>query len=201
MFKMFIIFALFAVVVPSFQALHSHGATSEYNNTITKEQDYLAYVNSTYGIKIEYPSDWSLRENVDLIPTDPFVEIVKFYSPVTQKDKYGWTILVYEDIRSINRSSIATLNELLERTIIEKQVLPDFKIVEAIAENETAGKSYAWYRLTWIDNILGFDRKLTDVGTIVNNRIFVIKYSATSENYSVGSDIFAKMVDSFQLMN
>jgi tetratricopeptide (TPR) repeat protein len=152
----------------------------------------LTYSNTTYGIKLKYPAQWRVSESADVNSADDFKDIVKFYSPSVDETKNRFTILIYQDMRPVKYSSNNLINEILKRAINEKRMFPNFTIIESIPENTS-------YTLTYTDNLIGPERKVTEIGKVFDDRIFVIRYAAAPSNHSIYKNFLTELIDSFEV--
>ena len=96
----------------------------------------LTYENSTYGITIKYPHNWSIIGSAGIEDTD--VDIVTFLSP-NQTDNA--IVDVHQDkLANANRDIAAYLNSAIS---LYKNDLHDFKVIESNTNSILVGnKSY-----------------------------------------------------------
>ena len=88
--------------------------------------DFLLYENSTYGIKIGYPKNWSVEASSH--ETYPLTKIVNFDSP--KAGDYTTISLYTYDYTNI---PIYTLKDLLNNVTdgytLYSDIFPDFKVI------------------------------------------------------------------------
>jgi serine/threonine-protein kinase len=165
-----------------------------------EEESFLMYENHTFGIKICYPSDWTIDEknttlfNNGVTTTVAFVKDFKSFSG-------DFLISVY-DLTPNSSTHTITLGKLLDSIIdsYKKYIYTDFNLVESNITH-LAGKNNPAYKLVWIDPEGQYTIKTMQIGTIINHKLYVIQYYAELEKYSDNLPIIQKMVDSLQIDN
>src|SRR5918992_4706805 len=65
------------------QAFSQSSEEEEDDNSTTQSGGFVTYDNATYGVTIQYPSNW-LVETTDF-PGDPLTQIVGFFSPLESR--------------------------------------------------------------------------------------------------------------------
>lgn len=99
--------------------------------------DFLQYVNYTYGVKIQYPSDWE-KDSLDDNPNDNVIyPIIRFSSPLENaSDRFTENIVVAKE----NESLYKNLDQFLGGTIHHSSGLEDYSVIE-VNTNSTLRES------------------------------------------------------------
>jgi S1-C subfamily serine protease len=164
---------------------------------IIEEEDLPSFENNSYGIKIQYPANWT-KDEEDLDPTDPITNIVTFSSPFGNRlDQYSENFgISIENLTDTNM----TLEEYADSLIANyNETLTDFKLIESNT-NGTLGGSNPAYRLVYSDREDDTSYKTMEVGTIIGDKVYFIEYIAEEENYSDYLPIVYTMADSLEII-
>ena len=167
-------------MVDSFDIINTNTAASMPSN-INQTQSFLTYTNSTYGIKIQYPSDWKIEH-----PRNPTI-VVRFHSPTVSvlgieiENLPPNTKLVEKEAAVINLLSKAFAGFKLIGSI--PAVLAD-NAAERIVYTVTQGK---------------IDLKFMQVITIKVDKGYTITYGTTKELFANDLPTVHRMIDSFQI--
>ncbi len=156
---------------------------------------YLPYNNSEYGIRMNYPSDWSYQEAQP--PTDVAIfPIVRMFPPISD-DPNAVTFLEIgiEDLGnpfSIDEYSRSTINAYRESR-------QNFDLVSSNTEDTLSGLPA--YELVFTDSANGTDRKLIEVGALDsdNNRVYYLLFNTEESRYDLFVPALESIIDSFQL--
>jgi serine/threonine-protein kinase len=151
-------------------------------NDTTASTGFLMYENPTYGISMQYPSDWRISKS-----NENTTQIVEFDTP--SADSLIVTI-VKLDKPNYN------LKQFLDEKIQELNIYTDQveeSTTNAILANQPA------YSLIYTDTIT-WD-KVKEVGTIIGDKVYILTYSTNIQNYSTYLATVDKMIDSFQITN
>jgi hypothetical protein len=173
-------------------------------NNLEEGGEFLTYTNDTYGIRIQYPQNWTIKDNYRLNPDDPYITIVSFFAPpgknITSPRE---EVTVYVDTQQYRTS----LEEYIQDTVLANNntVLGDWEDIEIIkAElNSTLAERPAYkVAMTYRDQTNGgaIDRYLLDTGTVVGDKVYVISYWAQPQTYSKVLPNVQKMMDSFKIL-
>jgi DNA-binding beta-propeller fold protein YncE len=168
------------------------------------DDKFLTYMNASYGIRIQYPQNWTIKDNYRLNPDDPYITIVSFFAPpgknITSPRE---EVTVYVDTQQYRTS----LEEYIQDTVLANNntVLGDWEDIEIIkAElNSTLAERPAYkVAMTYRDQTNGgaIDRYLLDTGTVVGDKVYVISYWAQPQTYSKVLPNVQKMMDSFKIL-
>jgi PsbP-like protein len=200
------LFLIFSVAValstshifPQQQAVAQKATTIGLSPCFTTLSSFLTYQNSTYGIKIQYPSNWKPKPT----GSDSRNIIVAF---IPAKSLFGNTsvALTIEVLSlppilpTVHNISMSTLAPFIIDAI--KQTNPDFQLDES---NSTTIRSdistIPAYKIVYTTD----DHKIMKIITIKGDKAYVITYGTKqSAQYSNYLPIAQKMIDSFQIVN
>jgi hypothetical protein len=157
--------------------------------------DILTYQNSSYGITIHYPANWTVDEE-DSDPNDNITNIVTFVSPLENtSDNYSENLGIgLERLTDQNM----TLDEYTSSLITDyNNTSTDFNLNE-LNTNITLGGSPA-YGLLYTDREDGTNYKTMEIGTIIGDRVFYIEYIAEENKYSNYLPTIQMMINSFRV--
>ena len=164
---------------------------------IIEEEDLPSFENNSYGIKMQYPANWT-KDEEDLDPTDPITNIVTFSAPFDSRlDQYSENFgISIENLTDTNM----TLEEYADSLIANyNETLTDFKLIESNT-NSTLGGSNPAYRLVYSDREDDTSYRTMEVGTIIGDKVYFIEYIAEEENYSDYLPIVYTMADSLEII-
>lgn len=162
------------------------------NNSVetTSNSDFLIYENSTFGIKIQYPSDW-LKNTTD--------QGVTFVLPAERNSSNPENFLAKLDATTIARVPATASLKGLAGGVLDgyRKSLPNFQL-ESYA-NTTAGGSPAVKIVYMFTGYKDGNLKATDIATIKNSRLYIIQYYVQSK-YQNYMPMLQKMVESFTII-
>jgi eukaryotic-like serine/threonine-protein kinase len=162
------------------------------NNSVgtTSNSDFLIYENSTFGIKIQYPSDW-LKNTTD--------QGVTFVLPAERNSSNPENFLAKLDAATIAQvPASASLKELADGVLNGyRKSLPNFQL-ESYG-NTTAGGNPAVKIVYMFTGYKDGNLKATDIATIKNSRLYIIQYYVQSK-YQNYMPMLQKMVESFTII-
>ncbi len=174
-----------------------------YTNTIihqqqeafaqTNDNTFERYENPTYGINIQYPSDWGVDEG-NIYADDYVTDIVSFIAPIrSNTEAYAPSLSISID------NLLPNLNEYLTRITTDYSgTYEDFNVIESDADTILSDKPA--YKLVFTDED-GIDYKSMEIGTIIGDKVYFITYDAVEEQYSDYLPTIQKMISSFQLVD
>jgi eukaryotic-like serine/threonine-protein kinase len=161
---------------------------------------FRTYENPTSGIHIQYPSNWTIYvgDGFSDDDDDATVDIVSFFGPVRSDTKaYAQSLSISID----NPPSDLNLNlsEYFSRLTNDyKARLEDFKVIESNTNSSIlAGKPA--YKLVYSDEEDEIHYKTLDIGTIIGDKVYSIRYIAKEEQYSEYLPTIQKMINSFKI--
>lgn len=162
---------------------------------IIDEDSFLPYNNSEYGIRMNYPSDWSYQE-VQAHTDATIIPIVNMFLPISD-DPNAVTFLQIgieklETPFSIDEYSRSIINGYRESRL-------NFDLVSSNTGNTLSG--LPTYEIVFTDSANGTDRKLMGVGALDsdNNRVYYLLFNTEESRYDLFVPALESMIDSFQL--
>ena len=176
------------------QQTSTSSQTSTETSTPTKEEPSApktkTYTNSTYGLSLEYPEDWSMKEN----PATGIV--VAFGSPKeSSDDKFVDNVNV--SFTNLSSKDALTLDQLADAWLKETEnSAPTFKLLDR-QHTSVAGETAE--QLVYSFSNKGMDMKGMVVITMKNKMAYIVTYSAEEGSYDKFVDAANTMVSSLKL--
>src|SRR5919107_1104392 len=155
-------------------------ATIPNSNNLTNA--ILTYQNNSYDITIQYPANWTKVER-DFTPNDPVANIVAFRSPAENtSDTYPENLAI--SVQRLTDQNM-TLDEYAAALITRyNKTLTDFNLIESNTNITLGGGNNPAYGLIFTYREDGTNYKRMEIGTIVGDRIYFIRYNAQEKQYS-----------------
>src|ERR687895_175417 len=181
-----------SVALPANVIIHQQEAFAQ-----TTDNTFKRYENPTYGINIQYPSNWRIDEG-DVYADDYVTDIVSFIAPITSNtEDYAPSLSISIDNPPPNLNE--NLNEYLTRITSEySDTYEDFQVIESDTNSILSG--YPAYEIVFTDEEDGIDYKTMEIGTIIGDKIyFVTYYAEEEEQYSDYLPTIQKMVSSLEM--
>jgi eukaryotic-like serine/threonine-protein kinase len=205
--RLFYFVAIILLIIPIASFLNqfvnnSAFAQSPANNTIAPStaftapvktiSKFLTYSNPSYGIKIQFPSDWKVSRN----GLRDYNDVVAFYAPIENisdifpehvtlsRTDYLQNISLVQYGISINKTLNVPGIHILQSTAITLSDNPAHEIVFSITPPKMG---------IVLQNML--------IYTIKNNKVYVILYNAEASKYSTYLPIVQRMIQSFKILN
>jgi PsbP-like protein len=155
----------------------------------------LTYQNNSYGIRIQYPANWTKSEQ-ELDPNDNVTNIVALSSPLLSTfDNFSETLAISTETLS---NQNMTLKEYATSLVTDyNKTLTDFKLIDLNTKVVLGGKPA--YGLTYTDREDNINYKTAEIGTIIGDRIYYVEYIAEEKQYSDYLPKIKMMIDSLQI--
>jgi hypothetical protein len=168
------------------------------DNNNKNNNSFRTYENPAYGIQIQYPSSWIIYAGDVFSDNDPSIGIVSFLGPV-KSDTEAYAPSLYISIDNPPADLNLNLNECLARITNDYKVgLKEFKVIESdTISSILAGK--AAYKLVFTDEEDEIYYKTMDIGTIIEDKVYSIRYAAEKEQYSNYLPLVQKMINSLNI--
>lgn len=176
----------------------SNQTTTNIPKSSNQTTDILTYQNSSYGVRIQYPANWTKDER-DFNPNNALTDIVAFYSPVENtSDNYSESLVISME-RLSNKNM--TLNEFANSsTTYYNETLTDFNLIESNTNITLAGgNNSSAYGLIYTDRVDGTNYKRMEIGTIIGDKVYFIRYNAEEKKYSNYLPTIQMMINSLQI--
>jgi hypothetical protein len=158
---------------------------------------YDQYNNETYGIEIQYPSDWKVDTKNYNENSTRYTTLVAFFSPLNNyKDPFQDFVEIIHDKVPYK----ANLAGYLDEAINSYKDLKNFHLVSSTTGFSLGGLPAYKLTYTYRDDSVSppLDEKVNVVGTLVGNDAFFIRYYAQKNSYPNYLPIFNKMIESFK---
>ena len=158
---------------------------------------FLLYNNSEYGIRLNYPSDWSYQELQGLTNATIF-PIVNMFPPISDDpNAVSFLEIGREDLEnpfSIDEYSRNVINEYRES-------MPNFDLISTNTDNTLSGLPA--YEIVFTDLVNGTNRKFMEVGALDSNsnRVYYLFFSTEESRYDLFVPALESIIDSFQLFS
>jgi hypothetical protein len=190
-----------SVVVMFGQQQQSFSQLSEQDtNSATQSPDFLTYDNATYGITIQYPSNW-IVDTTDF-PGDPLTQIVGFFSPFESRvDTYEERLWIAQEQQSFSEDF--DLAQYAEQIVSNyNSTLNDFSLDEIDTETARLGNNDSpAYRIVYTERLQpeNIDLKTLEIGTVIEDKVYVVMYHAETAKYDQYLPIIEEMINSVEL--
>jgi hypothetical protein len=182
------------------QQSFSQPSEQDTNSATTQSTDFLTYDNATYGVTIQYPSNW-LVDNTDF-PGDPLTQIVGFFSPLESRvDTYEERLWIAQEQQSFSEDF--NLEQYAEQIVSNyNSTLIDFSLDEIDTETATLGNNDSpAYRIVYTERLQpeDIDLKTLEIGTIIGDKVYVVMYHAETARYDQYLPIIEEMINLLEL--
>jgi len=153
----------------------------------------LSYENPTYGITLQYPSDWMASTNQ--LPT--YNSIIGFYSPLESLSD----VLPVEFALSITPYTTNIPLEEYTKTTITALEQQGMKISESSATTIAGNPAH---KITFspgdqIAQNSPVEFNFMQIFTIIGNKVYSLSYNAEASKFSTHLDTIQKMLDSLKI--
>jgi hypothetical protein len=168
------------------------------NGTIRERQTFSTYENASYGIQMQYPSDWQVRIGEE--DNDSVIDIVGFYSPTEYRlDNYDERIWIsLDNIRSENITLEEYFNEVIN---YKNESLQDFHLLDNDTDSMILA-GYPAYRLVYTSTLEdGTINKQMEIGTKIGDKVYYLTYYAEEEKYHNFLPVIHDMINSFEIQD
>jgi eukaryotic-like serine/threonine-protein kinase len=158
----------------------------------TTPANLLTYQNSTFGIKLQYPSNWEKQENGTRQDTQ--TDIVTFLSPVINSRAN-----LDVSIDDISGEKGISLTQYANQNIADlNQSLPDAKLIASNTNNVVIAGLPA-YRMVYTSADGSTILKTMEIGAMKGDKVYILTYEAAMQEYAKYLPVIQRMIDSFQI--
>jgi hypothetical protein len=158
----------------------------------TTPANLLTYQNSTFGIKLQYPSNWEKQENGTRQDTQ--TDIVTFLSPVINSRAN-----LDVSIDDISGEKGISLTQYANQNIADlNQSLPDAKFIASNTNNVVIAGLPA-YRMVYTSADGNTILKTMEIGAMKGDKVYILTYEAAMQEYAKYLPVIQRMIDSFQI--
>jgi hypothetical protein len=183
--------ALLVISLMGSSALINARVNSTAGTDQTVPSDFLTYDNSTYGVKIQYPPDWDLREPFNTPGT--YTEIADFSPPISS-DKNANTVVALSVTDLIQKRTLGYLIKNAIGLFRGANDTSNFKVVDATTDALLGGQKA--FSLIYTSTTKGLDEKTMLLGSIFGNRLYQILYTSEPSKFDLFLPAVNKMVGS-----
>jgi len=189
-----LIASISSTVLHEQQAMAQKTTTSSFSATkptpLPTTSNFLTYQNPTYGIKIQYPSDWTMSQT----GLRDYTNIVAFYTPLQNLTAVPSQFLLSRTHYSQN----ITLNDYSKLVSATLQQ-PGVQIVES--KPFTLGDGTPAHSIVFIppSGNVPFKPEIMLVWTVKGSNVYTLLYSGDAAKYSFYLPTIQKMINSFEI--
>jgi hypothetical protein len=172
------------------------------SNASTITTSFKTYGNSTYGIGIQYPSNWEIDTHLGS-EQDNIIHAVDFRSPY-ENDSDRFADFVAIDIEKLSTKKNMKLDKYADSIInSDRESFPSFNLIESNT-NSTTLAGFPAYRLQYTLPYQRFGEddiniKAMEIGTIIDGRAYALIYYAEAAKYDSYLPIIQKIINSFKI--
>ncbi|MDP9289818.1 MAG: hypothetical protein M3P08_16695 [Thermoproteota archaeon] len=196
-----LLFSVLVLVCASYAPLiNAQQKTNSSSSLQTKLQNYT---NATYGIKIQYPSRWSLEEGKNAV-NNTTVHIADISPPIASDPNATVSLSVYVDTKPTSNNSV---NQYVRDVIDGYRVKdstdfkPHFRVIVANANNSILGGHPAYLLVySWSNDGIG-PTKSMETGTLAGDRVYYLIFDSELSKYSRFLPVVKQMISSFRFTN
>jgi hypothetical protein len=152
------------------------------------------YENKIYGIKVQYPSDWSVQESAS---SGGLITIATFLSPTGNPFPTA-VVTIYMDRlhnSTTNLNNYAHFVAFTDYKRYNSTYFRDFKLLKLSTNSTLAGKAACALIGTYDLTPSGL-QKLMEIGTIIGDKAYSVQYIADVPKYFDYLPTVQKMIDS-----
>jgi tetratricopeptide (TPR) repeat protein len=161
------------------------------NTTPGNATNFLEYENSTYGIKMQYPSNWRVEGASNS-------SIVASFYP--QRNNAGYVMVDIQNLTT-NYTPGQYLNSLILGDSADYKGFPDIRFNQNTTNNIIlAGHPGYLLNGTFRDPSSDTLQRFTNIGTIIGDKLYSIIYYSPAETYPVYNTIYDQMIKSFEVI-
>src|SRR5438067_2643311 len=195
MFKLLSFHSVTMVIISSLLSANCYTTMSQasalfdiLSPTSNNNNNFIAYQDSTLGIKIDYPAGWTHELHAG--------SLVTFLASL-ESDSNTYPAGLGVKVQHMKSSKNISLNEITKVQIKNlTQDHPDFKLIES-TDYKVGGNNAHKIVFTATDDKKN-ERKAMQIWTLRGDKAYLITYKAEPGKYSRYLPIIQKMVDSFQ---
>ena len=157
-------------------------------DSITPTSGFSSYENPIQGIKVNYPFDWSIKENIGV------VAVVFLSSKSGSSDQFQENVNII--VQDISSESI-TLKKYTESNMDDIKKNPDASLIDS--GEMTLGGSPG-YKVVYSAKKSPFNLQVFQAWTIKNSKIYLISYTAEVSKYQDHLNSVIQMLNSFEIL-
>jgi hypothetical protein len=159
---------------------------------------FSTYENSTYGIRVQYPSEWSVQESNT---TGTLIKIATFVSPTGPDSDPTAGVSIYMD--KLHNSTTTLNNYAHFVAFTDYENIPSyfhaFKLLELSTNSSVLAGKPAYTLIGTYDLPSSGLQKIMEIGTIIGDKAYSLQYIADAPKFSGYLPAVQKMTDSLQI--
>lgn len=158
------------------------------------------YENTAYGIRLQYPSDWSVQQ---LNASGTLINIATFVSPTGPNSNPTAEVTIYMDRLHNSTTNLDNYAHFVAFTDYENRPsdFHGFRLLELNTNSSIlAGKPAYTLIATYELHSSGL-QKLMEIGTIIGDKAYSVQYIADASQYAEYLPIVQKMIGSLVIKN
>jgi Flp pilus assembly protein TadD len=160
------------------------------NTTPGNVTKFLEYENSTYGIKMQYPSNWSVEGG-----SNPAI-IASFYPR-----SYANYVMIQIENLSTGYTPDQYLNSLMLGDAADHKDFPDIRFSQNTTNNIIlAGHPGYLLNGTFRHPTSDALQMFTNIGTIIGDKVYSVIYYSPAETYPIYNMKYLQMIKSFEVV-
>ena len=171
-------------------------AQTDWNSGTENTVATSTYENTTYGIQVQYPSDWTIQQSN---ASGTLINIATFISPTGPNSNPTADVAINMDnlhnstTNLNNYARFIAFNDYENRTSYHA-----FKLLELSTNSTLAGKP-AYTIIGTYDLPSSGLQKIMEIGSIIGDKAYSLQYIADAPKLSGYLPAVQKMIDSLQL--
>lgn len=176
---------------------------SAFGNHIITIPNLFTYINSTYGIKMQFPSNWDVQE-VGSTLNDPSITIVRFtpsfdiHRSFKTDPSDGNTYVDINLQKNIGNTSLDALMKNNINIIKNDKNTSNFRLLSSTTDTILAGRKA--YTMVYSSTYNGLKTITMDSATIFGHGIYYTTFNAEPFSYAEYAQTARKMFESLRLM-
>jgi serine/threonine-protein kinase len=186
------------IIILSLSFLNTERTNAISEDASSKAQFYK-YDDPIHGVKVQYPSNWT----IDKIQTSNYDDVTKIVGFIKDPNSLAGDFLIsVHNLTNDYVNKTVDLSKLLNSTIdYYKGYYHDFNLIESKYNVSFSNFPNSAYRLVWIDTEEPYTIKSMQIGTIIGNKAYLVRYYAELEKYSDNLPLIERMIYSLEINN
>jgi hypothetical protein len=204
LFSVYSDFSEHSITTSAFAQSTSNNKSIENNNSNNNSNitspDFRTYVNPSSGISLQYPSAWEAIELKTSMSKTPSGSLALLLSPLENaSDTYREKLLV--SMQNLGSKNM-TLDEYTQHSINEyRNQSNNNNKIHIIESSPTTLSGNPAYRIVFTESFEGHQLKKMQIWSIINNKVYLIIFSAEESKYDSHLPDVLKTFNSFKIFN
>jgi uncharacterized protein YkwD len=195
---------------------HISASTEEegFKNKNKNKTILQSYQNLNYGIKVQYPDNWTFsEENGSIVrfgEQQKYLQLddgsfISFYSPLkNDNDTYLANLRIYakdlpSEIEKLSNASHLSLLDLYAIYFLHMLKYSNFTIAEPIKKTMLGIDNKSAIKIRYTTGDAQTQQSVLDVFTLYNNKIYGLRYTSELNEYSKYLPVINAMINSFEI--